>query len=198
MKIVDNRGLSCPQPVINTKRALDAMGVGTLVSIVDNVVARENVLKFARSQGCTTEVREDKGIFSVVITRGGTAPTSEPQGLTFTSEQQPSLYLVMSDEFGRGSSELANALMKTFFYALSESEAQGNHLVLVNSGVKLACVGSPVLERLQTLLAKGWDIKACGTCLDFFGLKEQLTIGEITNMYTIVELMNAAGKVISL
>ena len=71
-------------------------------------------------------------------------------------------------------------------------------LVLVNGGVKLVCEGSPVLESMKKLVGAGWDIKACGTCLDFYGLKNKLVLGEITNMYTIVELMEQAGKVVTL
>jgi len=197
MKTIDNRGLPCPQPVINTKKAIDELTIGTVVSLVDNVVARENVLKFARSQGCVAEATEDSGIYRIVISKGDSAPVlATPVQQAAISEA--SLFLVTSDEFGRGSSDLGQALMKTFFFALGESDSQSNHLVFVNGGVKLACEGSPVLQSLQKLLDAGWEIKACGTCLDFYGLKDKLMLGEITNMYTIVELMQQSGRVVTL
>lgn len=43
---------------------------------------------------------------------------------------------------------------------------------------------------------KGVDIRTCGTCLNFYGLTEQLEVGTVTNMYDIVETLAKAGKVI--
>ena len=44
-KTIDNRGLNCPEPVIRTKKALDEMTAGSLISLVDNEIAKENVLR---------------------------------------------------------------------------------------------------------------------------------------------------------
>ena len=151
MKTIDCRGLACPQPVINTKKALD-MGAKTLEIITDNVVSRENVLKFARSQGCFASFTEDYGVHRIIVTRGDTLPTTPLEGVASTPVPGNStLYLITSDEFGRGSAELGVALMKTFLYALSESGVQNNHLVFVNAGVKLVCENSPVLESMKKL-----------------------------------------------
>lgn len=199
MKTVDNRGLTCPQPVINTKKALDAMPEGTLVSLTDNEVARENVLKFARSQGCVAEATEEEGCYKITITKGNPAtwtpqypPKETENPVTFNT-----LYLIGSDEMGRGGRELGNALMKTFLYSLSESGQKDADMVFINSGVKLPSTGSPALESLKRLQEQGWRIQSCGICLDFYDLKEHLAIGEITNMYSIVELMQKAGKVVT-
>ena len=192
MKVVDNRGLNCPQPVINTKKALDQLLEGTVISITDNAVARENVLKFARSQGCVAESTEEGGIYKITITKGSKGNSPEQQNNPMPEQDTtsgPTLYLIGSDEMGGGASQLGQALMKTFIYSLAESPQTGAELVFLNSGVRLACLESPVLESLKRLEEKCWRIQSCGTCLDFYGLKEQLAIGEITNMYTIVELM---------
>jgi sulfur relay (sulfurtransferase) complex TusBCD TusD component (DsrE family) len=58
--------------------------------------------------------------------------------------------------------------------------------------------GSPVLEDLRTLANQGVQILACGTCLGYYGLKEKVAVGEVSNMYTIAETMLQAGKVVSL
>jgi len=175
------------------------MGSETLEIIVDNVVARENVLKFARSQGHSATFTEDNGECRIAVTKGDAAADVQRKSMAApTKTGNSTLYLVGSDEFGRGSAELGRALMKTFFYALSESGADNNYLIFVNAGVKLVCEGSALLESVRKLAGAGWDVKACGTCLDFYDLKEQLLLGEITNMYTIVELMEQAGKVVTL
>ena len=57
--IVDARGLSCPEPVIRTKKALGSLGGGRVDILVDTVTARENVSRYARSQGWTAEAKEE-------------------------------------------------------------------------------------------------------------------------------------------
>jgi len=88
--------------------------------------------------------------------------------------------------------------MKGFVYTLTQSKPYPKFVLLVNSGVKLACEGSDSIEDLKTLAKNGVEIIACGTCLDFFELKSTLKIGEVGNMYDIVDTMNAADKVITL
>jgi len=58
--------------------------------------------------------------------------------------------------------------------------------------------GSPLLEDLCALDERGTEILACGTCLGYYELKDQLAVGEISNMYTIAETMLGAGKVVKL
>ena len=74
---VDARGLLCPQPVILTKRALDAMGVGVLTVRVDNAIAKENVRKLATSLGCVVDVAAEAGGFALRLTKGEAAELQE-------------------------------------------------------------------------------------------------------------------------
>ena len=67
---VDARGLSCPVPVIMTKKALDRMAAGELIVLVDEEVARENVSRLARSQHCSVGVVEDSGEYTLTIRKG--------------------------------------------------------------------------------------------------------------------------------
>jgi len=99
---------------------------------------------------------------------------------------------------GRGDDTLGNVLIKSFFYTLNENDVVGKTLIFLNSGVKLTCSGSEVLEHLMSLEKRGTEILSCGTCLDFYGLKEKLCVGKITNMYHILELLIKAPKVIHL
>jgi peroxiredoxin family protein len=71
-------------------------------------------------------------------------------------------------------------------------------MLFLNGGVKLTTDGSPVIESLKILMDSGTEIMSCGTCLDFYGLKDKLAIGTVTNMYTIVEKMNKASNTIKL
>ena len=68
-KIVDARGLSCPQPVIETKRVLDKMSSGSVEILVDTVTSRENVIRFAQHAGWKTEWKETETGFAVTANK---------------------------------------------------------------------------------------------------------------------------------
>ena len=79
---------------------------------------------------------------------------------------------------------------------LLDLEPGPNRLILINSGVRLASEGSEVLETLRTLSEKGVEILSCGTCLDFYGLKEKLRVGIVSNMYDIAQSLLGADRLI--
>jgi hypothetical protein len=56
---------------------------------------------------------------------------------------------------------------------------------------------SPVLDDLRLLAGRGVQLLACGTCLDYFQLKEKVAVGTVSNMYTIAEALLGAGKVVA-
>lgn len=97
---------------------------------------------------------------------------------------------------GNGEAKLGKALMKAFVFALTKQELLPETVICYNSGAHLTCQGSECLEDFKTLEAEGVQIVTCGTCLDFYGLKEKLSVGSVTNMYEIVELMEKAEVVI--
>ncbi len=195
-KTIDNRGLNCPEPVIRTKKALDDMTAGSLISLVDNEIAKENVLRLAKSLGLDANVNEKDKLFYIEISKG---PGATPEPMEQSSQTDHHLtMLVQTDEFGQGDAELGRVLMKSFFHALNENDELPREIWFVNSGVRLTCQGSAVLERLQALEKQGVQIFSCGTCLDFYGLNDQLAIGEVTNMFSIVECLTKADKVITI
>ena len=97
---------------------------------------------------------------------------------------------------GNGDNQLGRTLMKGFLYAVSQLEQLPKTILLYNGGVKLAVEGAVSVEDLKSMEAQGVQVLACGTCLNYYGLTEQLAVGSVTNMYAIVEELNAAGKVI--
>lgn len=191
MDIIDCRGLACPQPVINTKKYFTSIEKGKAEILVDNEIAKNNVLKLASSNGLKSSVIEENGIFKIQLEKNGEAEEKNNNKNNF-------IVLLGSDKFGSGDDKLGTTLMKSYLYALSESDKLPTHLLMVNGGVKLAIEGEETVESLNTLKEKGVEILCCGTCLDFYGLKDKFAIGEITNMYTIVEVMNNASNTIKL
>ena len=97
---------------------------------------------------------------------------------------------------GRGDDELGHKLMKAFIFAVTQQEELPSTMLFYNGGAKLTVEGSPVLDDLKGLAEQGVEILTCGTCLDFYGLKEKLAVGGITNMYEIVEIMESAGTIV--
>jgi selenium metabolism protein YedF len=196
-KLVDARGLPCPQPVILTRRALQEDEMVT--TIVDNETSQKNVTRMAEKAGATVraEMRDD-GIYLHVA--GAGAPQEEAVLQAGRAPAGGPLVLVVPGEFmGRGEhAELGHILIRGLFHALGEVEPLPDTIIFFNSGVKLVVEGSPVLEDLQGLCARGVEVLACGTCLGYYGLKEQVAVGEVSNMYTIAETMLGAGRVVPL
>lgn len=188
---VDARGLACPQPVINTKKVLDSLECGVVTVLVDNAAAKENVTRLARSNGCGVLIEEQEGCYRLTITKEKAERTAQ------NSDAQQPVYLMTKNTLGQGSDELGEVLIKSFFFTLLAGDSLPSAVMFINSGVKLTTAGSPVLEHLQGLSSRGVKIMSCGTCLDYFGLKDELGVGEISNMYAILEQLNA-GKAITL
>jgi len=190
--IIDCKGLKCPQPVINTKKYFDSIEEGQATIIVDNEVSKNNVSKFAESNGFKSKVQEKDGLYHIVITK-------EDCSCKLMNFNEKNLTIVVTnDKLGLGDDKLGLTLMKSYFYALSESDILPSDLLFLNAGVKLSTEGSDCLDSIKKLKERGVNVLSCGTCLDFYNLKEKLAIGEITNMYTIIEKMNSADKTIKL
>jgi selenium metabolism protein YedF len=195
--IIDCKGLNCPIPVVNTKKYFDNLESGVGVTIVDNEVAKNNVVKFVRGNGFTYEVEEKEGnLFYIAITKGK-AKAEELKLENDTSREEIFTIAIGSDKLGNGDDELGVALMKSYLFALSEAEVVPDNLLFLNAGVKLVVEGALTLDSIKRLKERGVNVQSCGLCLDFYGLKDNLEVGEITNMYAIIEMMNK-GRTIKL
>jgi selenium metabolism protein YedF len=194
MSVLDCRGLACPQPVMTTKRALDQLKKGDLIVIVDNATSSNNVERFARSQGCSVEVEEKGQDFSLRIHKG---KVDKEAKLSREKESAPKVVVYINSHLlGDGDDALGSFLMKAFLRTLLDLEERPNRLILINSGVQLASEGSKVLDTLIALSENGVEILSCGTCLDFYGLKEKLKVGVVSNMHEIIQSMLEADCLI--
>ena len=182
-------GEVCPKPVIMTKKALKEIESGVVEVSVDNVTSKENVEKMAKEMGHTFETKEEGNVFVITITKAGEKQEN-------SSEEENIVISIGSDKMGEGEDELGKILIKGFIYALTEAETLPKTVLLYNKGVLLTSTFEDTVKDLKILEERGVEILSCGTCANFYHVQDQIKVGTLTNMYTILERQMKATKVI--
>jgi selenium metabolism protein YedF len=195
MREIDCRGKACPQPVITTKQALEEMKESEFTLIVNDPSSSENVKRFASSQGCSVDVERKGNDFYLHVRKGMPADEGKKEGKLPRKEEKVVIYF-NSNLLGIGDEALGLVLMRAFLKTLLDLDPKPTRMVFINSGVRLTSEGSEVLETLSALSGRGVEILSCGTCLDFYGLKEKLKVGIVSNMYDIVKSLLEADRLI--
>lgn len=199
-RTIDARGLACPLPVVNAKKAAAEMAGGVLTVLVDNEIAVQNLQKFAKQRGYAAESRklaDREYAVEMRVSGAETAAPAEQAPVCSPDMRRGGMVVVLSaNVMGTGEEKLGRALMKAFVFALTKQDVLPETIVCYNTGAYLSCTGADTLEDLKRLEAEGVNILTCGTCLDFYGIKEQLAVGSVTNMYEIVETMERASTLI--
>ena len=201
METVNAFGLACPKPLMMAKAKIDE-GARELSVYVDNEIAVKNVSRLAEKYGLNVAVETIEGGWSVNFSEGdrdvaaaaapAAAPACTPAGCGYA-------VFIGKDHMGEGDPQLGYNLMKMAIYTLSESEDVPASVLFMNSGVKLVAGDErQIIDSVNKLIEKGTEVLVCGTCLDFYGLKEQLKVGEVSNMYDILGRMQEAAKTITL
>ncbi|RLB70215.1 MAG: sulfurtransferase-like selenium metabolism protein YedF [Deltaproteobacteria bacterium] len=196
---LDLRGQACPGPVIETRKALSGLKEDVILTVkLDNQAACSNVTRFAKSQGFTVaETSADDDTFTLTITRGFSCdlplPESQPHSVPISGN-----YIIYIDKptMGSGDDKLGRVLMKAFLKTLPELENLPTKIIFLNQGVFLTATNSPELTTIQTLATAGCTVLVCGTCLDFYNLKDQLGVGQVSNMFEIATLLTGPKKVV--
>lgn len=206
-KIVDARGLACPLPVVNAKKAAEELHTGDVLTVlVDNEIAVQNLQKFAKQKGfsATGEKKAEKE-FEVtihVVSDGAVhavaeeAEEEEEIVCAVDSRKNGMVVVLSANVMGTGDEKLGTNLMKAFVFAVTKQDQLPETIVCYNTGAYLTCEGADTLEDLKALEAEGVNILTCGTCLDFYGIKDKLAVGTVTNMYEIVEVMEKAKHIV--
>ena len=197
-KILDARGMACPLPVVNAKKAAEGLHPGdTLIVRVDNEIAVQNLQRFAEHMGFTAageKVSESE--FTVTMVIGGEAKAEPEIACNLDARKKGMLVVLSGCTMGSGDERLGKALMKAFVFALTKQDVLPETILCYNTGAYLTTDGADTLEDLKLLESEGVTILTCGTCLDFYGLKEKLAVGGVTNMYDIVERMESAQTIV--
>lgn len=220
---VDLRGLTCPQPVIRTKKLFDNQATQAVQALVDDEVCVNNLTRLASSLKASVEVDKKSDHYIVSIARGGavrdkTAAADSPHAHTNPPETglsnllrqkvsaaQPNdsgngagtVIFLAKDTFGEGDPELSRMLVNMFLQTTFESGLRPRAILMANSGVKLLAEDSQVLTVLNAFRDEGVEVLACGLCLEFYKLKEAVPTAQITNMFAICEYLFAADRVLN-
>jgi selenium metabolism protein YedF len=199
MKTVDTTGFTCPRPLIMLKEALMESENGERIKVLtDNETSLKNMINFLKDQGNQASVSKKGSVHTLVTSKtGNTDPESDPAAYR-TSEAIRNDYVVClrSEWMGEGDAELGSFLMATFLDSLKLQKHLPTHLVLYNSGVKLALKGSSTCASLSELEELGCRIMLCGPCIDHFGIQYEIGVGMISNMVSITETLAATGHVV--
>ena len=199
-KIIDCRKMACPLPVVNAKKAAEQLADGDVLTIlVDNEIAVQNLTRFGEHKGFTVsaEKKAEKEYAVIMHLSGAAEEAKEEQIVCAVDSRRKGMLVVLSgNTMGSGDPKLGTALMKAFVFALTKQDQLPDTILCYNTGAYLTCEGPDTLEDLKLLESEGVTVLTCGTCLDFYGLKEKLAVGGVTNMYDIVERMEKATAIV--
>ena len=197
---VNAMGEQCPIPVVKTKKILDSVhGDAEITVFVDNETAVQNLTRMGRTAGAEVlaEKKSDREFHVILRVKDRQPVTGTQEEVTCIPDAKGDFVIAVDTAtMGRGNDELGKALMKGFLFAVTQLDELPKTMLFYNGGATLTTEGSDSLDDLKSLEARGVTIKTCGTCLNYYGLTEKLKVGEVTNMYDIVETMAKASKVV--
>jgi selenium metabolism protein YedF len=197
---VDARGQLCPKPLILAKKALNDPATGPeFLLLIDNATSRENVERFLADNKVPFRTARKGNEYHLTVSRSGKAVTTPTEGYCPDSPATTTgthMVCITGETMGRGDETLGAMLMKGFIDTLKEIEPLPRRIAFYNGGVKLAVEGSPHLSALRELESRGVELLVCGNCVDFYGLKEQVAVGRISNGYEVLGAITDASKII--
>lgn len=199
---LDGFGKACPMPLVMVKKEIDKGNTDITIK-VDNDTAVKNITRLAKKKGLGFAAVPIEGGFSIVI--GGELAAGEegevPAAASCGASGNSCGYSVFigKDFVGDGDRELGYNLMKMAIYTLNQADVPPMNLLFMNAGVKLLCGDeAQIIDSVKEMMDKGTDVLVCGTCLNYYNLADELKVGEVFNMYDILERMHESAKVITL
>lgn len=192
-------GDNCPIPVVKAKKAIDALTESAIVEIsVDNEIAVQNVTKMVNQKNLESTCEKISDNHFVIKVQCGEIIEDKitEEVKSSVAKEENMIVVLSSDKMGEGDEELGKVLIKGFIYAITQLDKYPKAVLLYNSGVKLSSEGSDSIEDLKLLEENGVEILSCGTCLNFYNLQDKLQVGQVTNMYSIVEALAGATNII--
>ncbi|MFH0867513.1 MAG: sulfurtransferase-like selenium metabolism protein YedF [Bacteroidota bacterium] len=200
-KIVDTRGQICPIPLMLTKKALnDISHEETFSVLIDNETAKENIEKFLKDNKINFRSKKTEEGFLINVDKTGKFADGNPEEYcsvpVVTDNTGGHIICIKNNKMGVGPDELGSILIKGFINTIKEVKPLPERIIFYNNGVLLTTKDSQLVDSLKELEESGVIITICGTCADYFNIKEKIAVGAISNMYDISESLIKAAKII--
>lgn len=181
------------------KKAIKTAHAGEeLLILSDNATSCQNLMQYLTDLGAQPQQTNTGNEFQITI-RVPEAKSNAPEPEMYCavpSPQKSYVVAIKGDKMGHGDDGLGSILIRAFVNSLKDADQLPTHIILYNTGVKLALQSTDTGESLAALHQLGVEIIVCGTCADYFSIKEQLAVGTISNMYQITKIMAEAGHVV--
>lgn len=190
MKEIDCSGLPYLKIIREIKKYFNSIGEGEAFIKVNSELGRSNVIRYAAHKGYQVNADVEENRFIIKVEKRGCLEAKEEDNIFSI--------LVTSDKLGVGDAELGSILINEYFESLNEYDELPKEILFLNEGVKLFDSNSKVLEELQMLYRKGVKILINDSSLDYYKLKENISFGEVVNIYDMVVAMKKAEKLIKL
>lgn len=198
MKIIDTKGKLCPEPLIMTKNALQQSSAGEPIQIItDNDTACTNLAAYLSELKVPVQLSSAGSVhtFNFVVPES-LSDIPDAEAYCSPAPERGYVVAIKSENMGMGDDSLGKILMRAFVNSLLAADRLPTAILLYNSGVKIAVTGTDTADTLAQLEEKGIAIFACGTCVDYYEIKNKLAAGMISNMYTMTKYLSEAGHVV--
>lgn len=191
MNIVDAKGLLCPVPLIETKKMLNSISEGDKIKIIlDNKIANDNVNRYLNDLGCKTALRSEGELFYIETEKPTTVDNRDPKEYCQTSPDSYSICF-KNNRMGDGDDDLGDLLIQALINTIKDADKLPDYLIFYNNGVKLTTDDSPLFDALAELEDMGVELVICGTCTNYYEISDKISLGIISNMYRILELLSS-------
>ena len=151
------------------------------------VYSVEEAVALAKETNFDIEIEEkEDGVFKLTFNKNEEKTEKDDK-----EESLSSSYVVVfdSDKIGDGDEDFSKSLLESFLVSITEADVLPKFVICYNKGVFLTTQRENTIEDLKKLADNGVEIISCGLCLDHYGVKEELKVGRVSNMYEISSLM---------
>lgn len=194
---IDCRNLACPEPVIRTKNALDGLKVGEKLEILVNSIApKENISRFLKSQNVEFSVEQNGAETKITAVKGESKLelTNFDEFVCEITPKTKKTVVYLNEEYA-GSGDVGVGLLAKFLGALLQVE-KPEYVICVNNAVKMTTNRAhPSFKPLKDLEAAGVKILSCGSCLEAYKLVSDLSVGEMSNAYEVMQILTTHEQI---
>ena len=195
---IDCRNLACPEPVIRTKNALDGLKVGEKLEILVNSIApKENISRFLKNQNVEFSVLQNGAETKITAVKGESKLelTNFDEFVCEITPKTKKTVVYLNEEYA-GSGDVGVSLLAKFLGALLQVDSKPEYVLCVNNAVKMTTNRAhPSFKPLKDLEAAGVKILSCGSCLEAYKLVSDLSIGEMSNAYEVMQILTTHEQI---